>query len=320
MRRARKIKKGISNVKYFDLHCDTLTKCRENREELKNAKLSVNLEKGKKYVSWAQVFAIWIDDSLRGKEAYGFFSRNAGFFAEQMEKNSGTISFCRSSGDMRKAAENSKEIALLSIEGSGALAGRIENLYNAYKAGVRLITLTWNGKCEAGDGCMVENAGGLTPFGLDLVCKMEQLGIIVDVSHLSEKGFWDVARTAKRPFVASHSDSKGVFDCRRNLTDDQFREIVKGGGLVGLNFCRGFLAGGRVTVEDIIRHADHYLHIGGEKALALGSDFDGCALPDGIHGTEDVANIHSAFCKEFGSELADAVFYGNAFRFFTENL
>ena len=148
---------------------------------------------------------------------------------------------------------------------------------------------------------------------------MEELGIVVDVSHLSEKGFRDVARLARRPFVATHSDSKSVQDHPRNLTDDQFREIVRGGGLVGLNLYAPFV-GGKGGVSDLLRHAERFLSLGGEKALAVGADFDGCELRAEIRGVGDMDRLYGAMCGRFGKRTADDVFFNNAFRFFTENL
>lgn len=313
-------RKGNGTLKYFDLHCDTITDCYRNHCGLKSNKFNISLEKGLKYENYAQVFAIWLKDEQRGEEAYRYFSSMAKFFAEEMEKNSDTTSFCRTSADIEKAEKDSKQIAILAIEGAAALAGKIEHLYDAQKAGVRAITFTWNASCETGDGCMVPNAGGLASFGFDLVREMNRLNMIVDVSHLSEKGFWDVARVAQKPFIATHSDSKALCDCERNLTDDQFREIVKDGGLVGINFYEEFLSTGHATLDDLFRHVDHFLNLGGEKTVAMGSDFDGCELVEGIRGLEDVGHLYGLISSQFGKEIADRIFYSNAYRFFTKNL
>jgi membrane dipeptidase len=148
---------------------------------------------------------------------------------------------------------------------------------------------------------------------------MNRLNIIVDVSHLSEAGFWDVAAKAQKPFVATHSDSKALQNHKRNLSDGQFQEIVRGGGLVGLNFYKGFL-GGNESMEEILRHAEHFLSLGGEKALAIGSDFDGCELAGGIRNIGDMDKLYEAMCGRFGNDIAGNIFYNNAYRFFTENL
>ncbi len=307
-------------MNYFDLHCDTAAKCYDSSKKLARNDLALSLERTGKYGKWAQVFAVWIDDKRRGESAFGYFRDVAEFFSRELEENKDTAAFCRTGGDLKKAAAVGRRAALLSIEGSAALAGKAEHLYDAKRLGVSLITLTWNGRCEAGDGCGVPGAGGLTPFGFDLVRRMQKLNMIVDVSHLSDKGFWDVARAARRPFVASHSDSRTVYDHPRNLTDDQFREIVRGGGLVGINLCGEFLRGGGAKAEDVLRHVDRFLHLGGEHALAVGSDLDGCVMAEGVGSVEEMDRLHSLLQEAFGMEIADLIFWGNACRFFSENL
>lgn len=307
-------------MNYFDLHCDTITKCFDTHRELAHNDLALSLERTGGYEKWVQLFAVWIPDEKRGESAYGYFHDAACFFHDQVSKNAGLASFCKTRKDVEKAAEAGKRAALLSIEGSAALAGSMEHLYDAKRCGVSLITLTWNGRCEAGDGCGVPNAGGLTPFGFSLVHEMERLHMIVDVSHLSETGFWNVARSAHRPFIASHSDSKAVCPHRRNLNDSQFREIVTDGGLVGINLCGTFLSEQSPKAEDVLRHVDHFLHLGGEHVLAVGSDLDGCVMADGIDSVEGMERLYRLLEKEFGRETADMIFWKNSCRFFTENL
>lgn len=307
-------------MNYFDLHCDTATECFQKHCGLAKNDLALSLERTAGYEKWAQVFAVWLDDDLRGGRAFHYFRTVTAYFAEELAKNRETVSFCRTAADLKNTAQAGRRAALLSIEGSAALAGSIQHLYDAKHLGVSLITLTWNGRCEAGDGCGVPGAGGLTPFGKELVQEMNRLRMIVDVSHLSEQGFWDVARAARRPFVASHSDSKAVCGHRRNLTDDQFREIVKDGGLVGLNLCTDFLGGNGASAQDVLRHADHFLHLGGENVLAVGSDFDGCTPAEGLDRVEKMADLSRLLSDEFGKETAERIFWENAFDFFAKNL
>jgi membrane dipeptidase len=305
---------------YFDLHCDTITKCFDSGQKLAHNDLALSLERTHGYEKWAQFFAVWIDDTRRGESAFDYFRGSAEFLQEEIRENGDSASFCRTASDLKAAAQSGRRAALLSIEGSAALAGDMEHLYDAKRLGVSMITLTWNGHCEAGDGCGVPHAEGLTPFGISLVRRMQKLNIIADVSHLSEKGFWDVARAARRPFIASHSDSKAVFEHRRNLTDDQFREIVKGGGLVGINLCGEFLRDGSPRVDDVLRHVDHFLHLGGENILAVGSDLDGCVMAAGVRTADEMSNLYDLLKHSFGADIADRIFWQNAFRFFTENL
>jgi membrane dipeptidase len=304
---------------YFDLHCDTATEIYKKKSGLDGEDFNVTLQKTDAYGRFAQVFAVWIDDSLRGEPAWEYFCNVSDYFKNEIKKHTGRILFCRTPGGLREAYGTKRKAALLSIEGGAALAGNIGNVGKAYEKGVRLLTLTWNGKCELGCGCMCGDGGGLTGFGKDTVREMQSFNMVVDVSHLSEKGFWDVARVAKRPFTATHSDSKAVCKVNRNLTDAQFTEIARGGGIVGINMCAGFL-GGASGVEAALKHIGHFLDLGGEKAVAVGADFDGCTLPADINGADSMVKLYGGICGSFGKETADDIFYNNAYNFFINNI
>ncbi len=306
-------------MKSFDLHCDTAMECMEKHAELYSNDFHISLEKVKKYDRWAQVFACFIKDEYRGEAAYRYFSDMSDCIIGEWKKNETLISFCRSGKDLAQAEKDNKNIAMLAIEGGAAIAGKLEYLGKIYEKGVRMMTLTWNGRNEIADGVGEEEGLGLTPFGFETVKEMNRMGMVVDVSHISEKGFWDVAGVSTKPFVATHSDSKVLCAHRRNLTDEQFREIVQGGGLVGLNYYTDFL-GGTKDVNAIADHAEHFLNLGGEKVLALGSDFDGCDLAEGISGVQDLDRLYGVLVSRFGIALADDICYNNAFRFFSKNL
>jgi len=304
-------------MKYFDLHCDTASECYKKGLGLSSNGLQISLEKTERYERWAQVFAVWISDDLRGEAAFRHFQAVAADFKRKLSAEKGKAPvFCTDGRALERADSAGENMALLSIEGGAALGGELSHLDEARQTGVRLLTLTWNGPNELGDGCMTPGADGLARFGKEVVRKMGELGMIVDVSHLSEKGFWDVARLVKGPFVATHSDSKAVEDHPRNLTDDQFREIARRGGLVGLNLYAPFV-GGEGSIDGLLRHTEHFLELGGEKTVAVGSDFDGCGLRAEIRGVGDMGLLYDAMRERFGKEIADNIFFDNAFRFFT---
>lgn len=307
-------------MKYFDMHCDTIAECHDKNVGLAHNDLHWSLERAGIYRPVVQVFAAFIHDKYRGEAAERRFDELCGTFLAQMRENADAISFCKTGKELQAAIDGKKAAAILSIEGAAALAGKMENLQKAYDRGVRIITLTWNGRCEVGDGVGVTgpDAGGLTPFGLDVVSRMGQLGMVVDVSHLSEAGFWDVAAHAARPFIASHSNAKAVCGHRRNLTDRQFAEIVRRGGLVGINLYHSFLADdGDATMKDILDHVEHFLSRGGESVLAMGGDLDGSTLPAGFAGVQDIARIYEELLRHYPQKTADAIFFDNAARFFT---
>jgi membrane dipeptidase len=168
---------------------------------------------------------------------------------------------------------------------------------------------------------MTPQAGGLTPFGRELVREMAALSMIVDVSHLSDRGFEEVSSLLPGPFVASHSDSRAVCGHPRNLTDEQFCEIVRRGGLVGLNLCPAFLAEKpNPGYTAVLPHIGHFLSMGGENILAVGADFDGAPLPDGIGGIADIGKLRQAVASAFSETIAEKIFFGNALRFLNSAL
>ena len=188
-------------------------------------------------------------------------------------------------------------------------------------AGVKILTLTWNGSCEFGDGVLVDNAGGLTEFGIKAVQMLEESSIIVDVSHASEQLFYDVCDYSKKPFIATHSNSKKICNNKRNLTDSQFKEIAERGGLVGITFCKKFLSDecSEVDFDDILKHVYHFLELGGENTISIGSDFDGAEVPDCLNGIGCVENLYEYFLsKRLSENLVDDIFFNNAYNFATK--
>ena len=224
---------------------------------------------------------------------------------------------------IRTAAEKGLCGAILTVEGGAALGGSLSHVEDLLERGVRVLTLTWNGANELGSGILEEDDRGMTDFGRRAVHALTEGGCVMDVSHASEKLFWDLCETTSRPFIATHSDSKALCAAPRNLTDEQFAEIVRRGGLVGLNFCTAFLRNEaeKARTLDILRHADHFLSRGGEKVLAMGSDFDGCPLPPDMRGISSIPALYELFYKELklSEETLDAIFYHNAFAFFTRH-
>lgn len=181
-----------------------------------------------------------------------------------------------------------------------------------------MLTLTWNGTCELGDGAMVIHPKGLTEFGRQAIPKLEQYRIAIDISHASEPLFYDVAEIASKPLAASHSNAKAICNHPRNLTNEQIQVIKESGGLIGLNFHPPFLKkDGIATVEDLIAHAEYFLSMGTQDILAIGSDFDGADLPQGISGIEGIHSIYERFLQlGYSQTLINKIFYTNAQKFF----
>jgi membrane dipeptidase len=206
--------------------------------------------------------------------------------------------------------------ALLSVEGAEAIDGRMAVLEAWFRLGVRLVGLTWNGANCVADGVGELRGGGLTGFGREVVARMQELGMVVDVSHLSVRGVSDVLDMTVRPVVASHSNALSVHRHRRNLDDDQIRGIAATGGLVGATFVPAFIASAEtVTVDDLLRHVDHLLTVAGPDAVGLGSDFDGIeTTPQGLRGGADYPALLDALQTRYGDDVCHKLYGANWLR------
>ena len=312
-------------MRYFDLHCDTMTECALHDKPLKQNDLHVSLEKVRALESYAQCYAAWIPDNLRGEEAFGRFCRIADRLEKEVRENKEALALCRAPGDLGRAAAQKKHAAIFTVENGAALGGDLSNIAAFRERGVKMCTLTWNGENELGRGVLAEGALGLTEFGRQAVRGFEEAGILIDLSHASPELFYDAAQVARGPLAASHSNAKALCGHPRNLTDEQFCVIRDSGGLVGLNFYRSFLNDRpeEASMEDVLRHAEHFLSLGGEDVLAMGGDWDGAALPgDMAAGLAAVPELYELFLRHnYPEGLLRKIFYENAVRLFeSENL
>lgn len=297
------------DIPLFDGHSDAILRLYVDGAPvgaLKKNDNHVDLERGLRYSKYAQFFALFgLPEMFRGRD--GFEELYKRFIAE--------LSPCRTAEEARTAMEEGRCAAFLSIEGAGLIDCDPGRLEQAYEKGVRSICLSWNRATRLCGSSAEDPDRGLSAEGREFVRLADRLGMIVDVSHLSDAGVYDVARMGI-PFIASHSNSRAVYPHPRNLDDDMFRAIRDSGGTAGLNLYADFLCGGRAAIEDVIRHAEHFLELGGEKTLAIGGDLDGCdRLPEGIEGIQDVAKLYRAFAdRGYGKELLDNIFFNNLMR------
>lgn len=309
----------------IDLHCDTLTDWKYtttgNPDTLDDPKRVLSLTAMPAGVHWAQFYAIFIPDEQRGQAAIEYFDFNRENFDRQMEKFSDRVAPCRSCADMEAAFSQNKTAAFLTIENGSALAGDLSRVQVLADAGVRAMTLVWNGENEIGSGHTTDH--GLSDFGKAVIPEMERLGILVDVSHLNDPGFFDLLEVAKKPFLATHSNARAIAGHKRNLTDEMIREMVRRGCLIGLNYFVKFLQddGEVKSLDDLYRHVCHFFDLGTSKNLALGSDFDGAVLPECLNTPAKAAGIYEyLLSRGVSQELADGILYQNARRFFAEHL
>lgn len=306
-----------------DLHCDTLTApggtgCADTLDDPEKALSLSALPAG---VRWAQCFAIFIPDTLRGQAAIAYYDRWRESFWRQMGKFSDRVLPCHDARDMDAAWAAGKAAAFLTVENGSAFAGNVERVRLLAEQGVRAVTLTWNGENELGSGH--ETDRGLTGFGRRAVREMERLGVLVDASHLNDRGFFDLLDIAEKPFLATHSNARSVCAHKRNLTDEMIRELARRGCLVGLNYYVRFLRddGAPCGLDDLYRHAMRFFELGAKQNLALGSDFDGAEVPDCLSSPTRALDFYAyLLARGIPREDADGVFWRNARTFFLRNL
>ena len=307
-------------MRLFDGHCDTLLGLMGRPDtgplpagSLYENDLHVDLKRGLEMEFYAQVFAVF---GFHGMGMTDIFGRISERFLQEMESCAEYVRFCRSLSDAKTAEKEHKAAAFLSVEGAEVLDCRPDRLEEAAEKGVCCLGVSWNRANEITGTNAEDPDRGLSARGKELVRLAMDLGMAVDVSHLSDPGFWDVEKLAKGPFVATHSNSRAVCPHPRNLTDDMFRAIRDHGGTAGLNLYTLFLGEGNVTVDTVLRHVDHFLELGGEKTLAIGGDLDGCgSLPAGIRGVQDVHLIWDALeTRGYEKALLEDIFCNNLLR------
>ena len=283
-----------------DAHCDTITTIMEKDEHLNENKCHIDLKRLKQYDSFVQFFAAFISPKHAKMGALCRAIEIIDRLYGEIEINKNDIMLCCNYNDIVNAIQSKKVAAILSIEGGDALEGSISALRILYQLGVRAMTLTWNYRNQIADGVAdAETGGGLTPFGKDVVREMNKLGMLVDVSHLSEAGFWDVLEKTSQPIIASHSNAKKICNHRRNLTDEQLLALRENGGVTGINLCPDFICNdGNATMKNVIEHIEHIVALTGEDTLGLGADYDGIdKTPQNLEGVQCIQQLLNELLK-----------------------
>lgn len=307
-------------MQLFDLHCDSIVNFRELNSDFLCDQTQFSLREHDRFQRMCQTMAIFIPDSIRGEEAFDYFNVHCAYLKELEKKQSDLIELAYTAEDLERITGLGKCVLLLAIESGAALAGRIEHVDYFAKCGVKMMTLVWNGENELGSGHRTQH--GLSTFGKQVVTRMEEKRIIVDVSHLNDPGFEEVCEIAKRPFIATHSNLRTVSGHKRNLTEKQFKEIVKRGGLVGINLHEPFLTDdGPGNIDMVYRHIAGMLDFGGEHVIACGSDFDGADVDEGLNTPVKFAMVGDYLIqKGIKEEVVNHIFFENAMTFFQKYL
>lgn len=309
-------------IPLFDGHCDTLYRLAGHPgERLAGAKGQWDLNRAEQlFAPQAQFFAVFADSAEPNWQEQ--VRREFDAFRRQCALHSDRVAPCANMDEAEKAWSEGKVAVFLSVEGAELIGCSLEGLEWAYTQGVRVVNLTWNHANALSGSNVEERSRGLSPLGRAYVRKMGELGMLTDVSHLSDPGFWDVMEWASGSVIATHSNSRAVFSHTRNLTDEQFTAIMKKHGVVGLNVYTAFLGRAPVTQEHLLAHLEHFLALGGEDAVGLGGDWDGCdSLPQGYTGIWNWSNFYELLLRRnYSEELVQKLFFYNMKRTVGEGL
>ncbi len=285
------------NIPVFDLHCDTVTELLGHdlsaKTSLLQNNLHIDLERGGTLSGYAQCFAFWSTTGMplpKGIKTEDIFWREVSILQDAIDKNSPLIRQARTMDDVRRNLADGKISAIFTLEGPAGIGfdpGKLEKLWNL---GFRASTLGWNEKNSLTGSH--KTGGGLTKRGREYVRECQRLGILVDVSHISDEGFFNIMDITEAPVIATHSNSRSVFGESRNLTDDMFLEICRTGGVAGFNLCAEFV-GENPTLDTACDHILHFLELDPTgKHIALGGDLDGITnMPQGFSGVQDYPKL-----------------------------
>ena len=307
----------------IDLHCDTMMQLLDHPDsgDLYRNTWKIDIEKLQKAHSKIQDFALFINMD-ETNDPYGRYEEMRNLCVSQIHNYGEHIQHVLSYQDVESVYKSGKIGALMSIEEGGVLGGDLNKLKQAYQDGVRLITLTWNYPNGLGEPHCGEQHKKLTSKGVEFVEAMQDLGIIVDCSHLNDAGTEQLGDILDVPFIASHSNARELRSHTRNLPDNLIRLIANKGGIIGLNFAQNFLGTSPISrIEDIVKHGLYLIDKGGEDVVALGTDFDGIPPNTEIADMSQMSRLYDAF-KEAGLsvEQCEKLFWKNADRLLKEIL
>lgn len=313
-------------IPYLDLHCDTLELgfIKKKRDIYELPEGMADIRRLGEAGAYGQFFAMFFPPADREwmPEDEVYYQALKKLFFDSLEQHSDCIAFAGNGEAAEKNFREGRLSAFLTMEDGRHAQGELSNIEKFYRDGVRLISLTWNhancfGAPNSRDRSLMQR--GLTPFGREAVRYMNELGMLVDVSHLSDGGFYEVAELSKKPFIASHSNVRALSPHPRNLTDDMIRRLAQKGGVAGVNFYGAFLQPDakteQSTLEALCAHIQYLYRLGGEDVIALGTDFDGIAGEVEINSPKLMQKLFRQLQKEgFSDRLIDKLAYKNAMR------
>ena len=307
-------------VSVFDLHCDTslalLGKTMNEAGSLRRNQLHIDLERAKALDGYCQCFACFTTPMMEKWADISpvvVFERELATIQRELDANQDLIALAYNTRDIAVNKANGKMSAVLTIEGPAGFGFDPALLEDLYKIGFRITTLGWN---EQNVLCGSHvTGGGLTDMGREYVKEAQRLGMLIDVSHISDEAFWNIMDITEAPIIASHSNSRSICGHSRNLTDDMFRAIAQTGGVAGFNQCAPFV-GEKPNLDTVCDHFIHFMELDGSgKHIALGGDLDGCdEIPAGFEGIQSYpALADKMLTRGFTEDVIHNIFWNNAF-------
>lgn len=307
----------MERIPLFDAHCDSISRFLNTAEDsLTKSNGHLDLERVNSFFPYAQFFALFADSHACGLDMGARYSDLLSRFRLEISRHRGQIVHCRTAREARCAGQQGKIAAFLSVEGGELLDCDPEKLDMAYEDGVRAINLTWNHANALSGSHKDHPEQGLTDRGIRFVQRMRELGMMIDVSHISDRGFWDILDNSPGPVIATHSNARSVFFHTRNLTDEQITAIISCRGVIGLNLFVDFMGKEPTSVDTVIAHLEHMLDLGGADTVALGGDWDGAdPLVGGFRDISDWRMLYEELLRRnYTEELVQNLFYNNMMR------
>lgn len=304
-----------------DGHSDTIQVAFDNNKNIDDNTLSFNIKDAKRPM--IQMLASFIHPKY--EKSFERAKKIIDYFYEQYKKFSNEIILVKSKEDIDKVICENKIGVILTIENGRAIENKIENIDYFYNQGIRVMSINWNEDNLLGCGALTKNDNGLTNFGAEYIKKLNEKNIIVDISHSSQKTFWDAVKVSNKPIVATHSCCMSLCNHPRNLDDDQIKQIAKMRGIIGVCYCNSFLSINKeATSKDIAKHISYIANLVGIEYVGLGSDFDGLEkenIPKDIKGIKDINLLEDELQNiGFNKEEIKKIFGENWLRVLKENI
>ena len=308
------------NIPVFDFHCDTalalLGETMNGTGSLRKNEYHIDLERASQLPGYAQCFACFttsIPEVMNGVDPVLVFERELATIQREVDKNSDRIAIAYSPKEIEENRAKNMMSAILTLEGTAGIGFNPELLEDLSMIGFRIVSLGWNEKNVLTGSNLT--GGGLTDLGREFVKEAQRLGMLIDVSHISDEGFWDIMKITEAPIIATHSNSRTLCNHSRNLTDDMFRAIVETGGVAGYNMCDEFTKKQNPTLDSVCDHIIHFMELNPSgSGIALGGDLDGILkAPEGFEGVQDWPKLSARLLERgLDEKTVRNIFWHNA--------